>query len=564
MNTMSRTKRTVLPLAAAAVMGALLPIGVSPVQAVQPGVSEKVASAEPGFVGYSTTAAGSPMKVDIYEPTIPLPATPQAELNYGYTAIVADSTSARARSSYLWPGGPVGEGFKTIAENLGLPEEISGPVGENGYPIQVNAVFPGGPEQQSDESVPGTIQRASAAQDQAEAINGYSTDGKPDDEEENNGGNGGGDGGGGSGLPLPDLPIPLPLLGGSGGAGGLLGSSVTSNRSAAAADDAAPLLPPELAALVDIGGFTSVSTSNVGKIAFSRSRANVSDITLLGGAVTIKGIKTLSRTSSNGVKGIAEGEAQYGDLTIFGQRFRYGSDGYEAAGQGGSIPGLPDDGAKALAQLGLKISMPKATFTVDGDAAGATVPGMIIDFDLTVLRTQLAPLTGALNEILGQIPAEAGQLKSLLQAAANLSPRMVFTLGLSTSSVDTSQAIDIPLPEVDTTDAEPTDPEPAAPSSNGGGGSVSTGGDSSGPVSEAPVGGESAPPTDAALAPVSASQQPGLPALFSIPTLLILLGVGLASLFGSYMRRLGLAALGGSNSCPHGLTSGLPDLRKMT
>ncbi len=45
--------------------------------------------------------------------------------------------------------------------------------------------------------------------------------------------------------------------------------------------------------------------------------------------------------------------------------------------------------------------------------------------------------------------------------------------------------------------------------------------------------------------------------------LLILLGVGLAGLFGTYVRRLGLAALGGSTSCPHGLTSGLPDLRKM-
>ncbi len=101
--------------------------------------------------------------------------------------------------------------------------------------------------------------------------------------------------------------------------------------------------------------------------------------------------------------------------------------------------------------------MPKPKLTVDGDAAGATVPGMILDFDLTALRTNLGPLTGALNDLLGQIPAEAGQLKSLLQAAANLSPRIVFTLGLSTASVDTSQPIDIPVPDVDTDDPEPTD-----------------------------------------------------------------------------------------------------------
>ncbi len=574
--TRSRTRRSVLPLAAAAVVGALLPVGVSPVQAVEPRAQEKVVlakAAEPGFVGYSTTAAGSPMKVEIYEPTIPLPATPQGELNYGYTAIVADSTSARARSSYLWPGGPVGEGFKTIAENLGLPPEISGPLGEGGYPIQVNAVFPGGPEEQSDEAVPGSIQRARAVQDQAEAINGYSSDGAPDDEEETDGnGNGNGDGGGG-GLPLPELPVPglpvpaLPGLSsgsssGSGGSGGVLGRKAPTKRSTAAAD-AAPLLPPELAALVDIGGFTSVSTSNVNKIAFSRSRANVSDITVLGGAVTIKSIKTLSRTSSDGAKGVAEGEAQYGDLIAFGQRFKYGADGYEAAGQGGSIPGLPDDGAKALAQLGLAISTPKPTYSIEGDAAGATVPGIIFDFDLTVLRSQLGPLTGALNDILAQIPAETGKLKSLIQAAANLSPRIVFTLGYSTSSVDTSQPIEIPEIDIDTTDPEPTDTGGGS-SSSGGSGSVSSGGESSVPDSGAPVGGESAPvSTDTGIVPVAAAQQPGLPALFSIPTLMILLGIGLASLFGSYVRRLGLAALGGSTSCPHGLTSGLPDLRKM-
>ncbi|MGA8846566.1 MAG: choice-of-anchor P family protein, partial [Nocardioides sp.] len=445
---MSRTRASVLPLAAAAVVGALLPISVSPAQAVQPSALDEVrlAKAEPGFVGYSTSSTGAPMRVEIYEPTIPLPSTPQGELSYGYTAIIADSTSARARSSYLWPGGPVGEGFKTIVENLGFPEEISGPLGENGYPIQVNAVFPGGPEKQNDEPFPGTMQRASADQDQAEAINGYSTDGKPDEEED--GADSGEGGGGGPGLPA----LPLPIAGGSGGLSGLLGSSASANR-AAAADDAAPLLPPELAALVDIGGFTSVSTSDVDTIALSRSRSNVSDITLLGGAVTLKSVKTLSRTSSNGVKGIAEGETQYGDLVIFGQRFKYGADGYEATGQGGSIPGLPDDAAEALAQLGLTISMPKPTLSVEGDIAEATVPGMIIDFDLTVLRTQLAPLTGALNEILGQIPNETGQLKSLIQAAANLSPRMVFTLGFATSKVDTSQ----PLPPLDPTD--PTEPE---------------------------------------------------------------------------------------------------------
>ncbi|CAN5392285.1 hypothetical protein BH09ACT12_BH09ACT12_21020 [soil metagenome] len=586
MSTMSRRHRTVrsaLPLAAAAVVGALLPLGVSPADAALPAsaLSQQAAQkaqqkaqqkAKPGFAGYATTASGSPVKVEIYEPTIPLPASPQAELSVGYSAVLADSTSSRARSSYLWPGGPVGEGFKTTIEQLGLPPELAAPLAEQGYPVQVNAVYPGGPESESDEPLPGSIQRAEATKSRVVASNGFSTDGNVKEEDE--GGGGGGGGGGNSplpDLPLPDLPLPTlpPIPGlpgaGSGGLGGLLGSSVQSSAPAAPEPDSP--LPPELAALVDIGGFTSISQSATRTISSSQSRANVGDISMLGGLVTIEGVKTFARTTSNGKQGKAEGETSYGDLVAFGQRFRYGPDGYEAVGQAGNIPGLPNDATKALESIGLKISVPKPKLTTDGDAAEAVVQGLIIDFDLTTLKTQLGPVIDLLNTLAGQLPDEAGELKSLIQAAANLSPRIVFTLGTASSTVDTSQAIDIP--PIDIPDPEPTEPpETTAPpaAASGGGGGSSTSGGSSAPVSDAPLG--DTPPsgtsTDTGTVPVAAAQQPGLPALFSIPTLLILLGVGLASLFGTYARRMGLAALGGSASCPHGLTSGLPDLRKMT
>ncbi len=54
----------------------------------------------------------------------------------------------------------------------------------------------------------------------------------------------------------------------------------------------------------------------------------------------------------------------------------------------------------------------------------------------------------------------------------------------------------------------------------------------------------------------------GLPPLFSIPGLLLVGGIALATVAGSYFRRMGAAALGGGAPCPHGLDSGLPDLRK--
>ena len=54
----------------------------------------------------------------------------------------------------------------------------------------------------------------------------------------------------------------------------------------------------------------------------------------------------------------------------------------------------------------------------------------------------------------------------------------------------------------------------------------------------------------------------GLPPLYSLPGVLLLGGIGLAAVGGTWLRRIGLLALGGVGSCTHGLDSGLPDLRK--
>jgi hypothetical protein len=129
-------RRVVLPLAAAALVGAVLPLaagGSGPALAAGKG--------DPGFVGYSTTATSSPLHIEIYEPTIPIPATPQAELEVGYAHVEATTSATLGRASYLWPGDAVGEGFKTIVEQLGLPAQL----GQDGYPVQVNAASPGGP-----------------------------------------------------------------------------------------------------------------------------------------------------------------------------------------------------------------------------------------------------------------------------------------------------------------------------------------------------------------------------------------------------------------------------------
>jgi hypothetical protein len=563
----------VIPLLATGLVAAVLPWGAAPAYAEE----------KKPFSGYSTAAHATPVKLEIYEPTIPVPATPQLELSFGYSTVEADSSSGQGRSSFLWPGDPIGEGLKTIVEQLGLPPELSGPIAAQGYPLQVNSEFPAGPEATADEPFPGLVMRTSAEDGAVSASTGFSTDCDVSPPAST---------GGGApeipGLPsLPSLPgLPglaeLPVLGSltgalSGLSGGVAPETAPQAAAAPAAEPAPEVaaacqIPPALNALVDLGGYISTSRSRVvdGRVV-TTSRSSLGDVRLLGGIVTVSGIHATATSSSDGKKGTPEGEARFGTVTIAGQEFAFGPEGYRALGRSGTIPGLPDDPAKALKTLGITLTLPTPERVADGDKASTAVSALQVEIDTVVLSPLLRQLP--LAQILENVPfpPEAAILKSLLGALPNLAPRVVLTLGSAASEVDTVQGIALPdLPtDAPAAPAAPGGDQPADPGADGGAGSDSgapgAGGAGAGSAPGGAPAGAAAPGADSggvgdlpAAAPVAA----GLPPLFSIPGLLLLGGIALAAVAGSYLRRLGAAALGGGASCSHGLDSGLPDLRK--
>lgn len=591
-------RRVLLSLAATALVGAGLPLASAPAGAVV-----GAAEGDPPFAGYAATTTATPVRIEIYEPTIPIPATPQAELNLGYSVVKADSSTSRGRASFMWPGDAVGEGFKTILENLGLPPELVAPLAEGGYPVQVNSNHPTGPERQADEPFPGVVNRTRATESKTFAEVGYSTDcrlGEPGASGED-GGDDGGDGGDGPGAPgLPGLPeIPglpgIPGLGSltdglagslTGGGGGVLGGPSGSRsdagaptarerrtaRARARAEERAEdeevecQIPAELAALVDLGGYAaeSVVTNDPTEVR-AVSRSAVGDVSLLGGVVTLSGITARAVAGSDGAKGTTGGSADYGVLTIAGQKFRFGADGFEAAGQAAPVPGLPDEAGAALEALGIQLLLPQPSYEKEGDKATSTVQGIQVVIDSGVLRRQLDALPlNALADLINQIPEEAGQLKSVLGAALNLAPKFVITLGNATSVVDTSQPVDIPIGEVPDNNTTGGGGDPTSPTGGGGTSGAGTGGGTAGTPGTPGTAGEPAVPggdsADGDL--VDAVPAAGLPPLFSIPGALLLGAIAAATVAGSYLRRLGVMALGGGGACPHGLDSGLPDLRK--
>ena len=533
-------KRYLVPLAAAAVLGAMLP--------ASPGlVSPSAAADKPAFSGYTADAWAAPVKIELYEPTIPIPADPQLEVELAYSKVESDSGSSKGRASWLWPGDPVGEGLKTFVTQLGLPEQL----GEAGYPVQVNAAQPSGEPAQADEPFPGTVMRTSATEDKTVAQVGFSPDATVGD----------GTAGGQPAAGTPGLPEALQQFGQAitGPVGLSLPLATESPAESPAEDPAAPApgLPPELAALVDVEGYTSSSRTVVrdGKVV-STARSALGDVSLLGGVITLDGLVVTSTSASDGKTGAPSGKARLGGITIAGQEFSFGPEGFVAAGQKVPIPGLPDQAAQALEQLGVRLVLPQPELATKKDKATSDLEGLRIEVDTGILRDRLDALP--LADLVGAVPDDAGQLKSLLQAAVGLSPRIVVTLGNAGSSVDTVQGLKIPT---DVPDNDPGDEAAKPEGGPHGGGTPASGGGA--PPASAPAAGSDAPaPADSDDLGDAALAGSGLPPLYTIPGAILVGGLALGALGGTWLRRAGVLALGGAGSCTHGLDRGLPDLRK--
>ncbi|HEX5088836.1 MAG TPA: hypothetical protein VFV89_13580 [Nocardioides sp.] len=560
-------KAQLIPLAAAGLAATSLSLASAPARA------DGSPAPAGAYSGYSASGIATPVKIEVFEPTIPLPTTPQGEFDLGYAKVRSNSAGTSGRASFMWPGDAIGEGLKTFFSELGLPTE---PV-ENGYPVQVNSEYPSGTTRQRSTPLPGTSMSTESGEDRSRATVGFSTD--------CNAGDGAGDDSGdpdSGGSVVPGLPVPL--LDNLDDILGLLGlggqQAPTSPRSSAPATPAGGgsseqpdsgstevcPLPSALSALVDVNGYVADSQSvSDGTTVQAISRSALGEVRLLGGVVTMSGISSSVVSASDGTTGRSQGRADYGTMTIAGQTFGVGPEGFTAAGRSGPIPALPDDPTAALAALGITVQVPEPAYKADGDKASGTVEGMVVTIDLKTLKPALSQIN--LGPILAQVPfpPQAAPLKSLLGAIGNLSPRIVLHLGYATSAVDTVQPIKIPatVPDNDPTGSPTEDPGGSATGGATGGGAVPGGGGGLPPVGGAAGGTDGGAGTDTAggLSPASAS--PGLPPLFSIPGLLLCAGLGGALLAGSYVRRLGALVLGAGGACAHGLESGLPDLRKV-
>lgn len=496
--------------------------------------------------GFAARSIATPIRVEVWEPVIPIPAEPQAELNVAYTKSISTSgPSGKGRASWLWPGDPVGEGFTTFVQQLHLPPQL----GERGYPVQVNSEYPSDNESTSDEPLPGMVMRTSADAATTVAKAGFSTTGDLEDGDEKKQKK---DGSGGE---EPPGPPGLPGLPGAPQLPGLPAGAVEAD------EDPPPNPLGALSAVVSADAVNGVSRTTYGTdTVVSSAVTRIQGLDVLDGVITADTVRVLSRTTSTLTSSTNENDVTVEGLAIGGVPFGITDEGVVVSDSKQEIPGLPDDAAAALAELGVSFTLPTATKSAQGGTGSQEVRGLQIAIDFSALRSRFD--SGPVDGIIAQLPDDLGDLKAALGAVTKGQPNIVIVLGEALTEAATVPPIDYDVPEDDPT----TDPPPAGGSGTGStgtsgaggtGSSTSTGSTDSVPTDEGTIAGP-VESTEVAVQPTAS----GLPPLGSVPGALLVGGLVLAAALGWWIQRIGGLVLGGTASCAHGLASGVPDLRK--
>ena len=470
------------------------------------------AGADSSLGGYTVTSSASVVHIEVYEPVLPLPASPQGDFSVGYSQTSADSgPSTRALASYLWPGSVIGDGF----------DQLTGKPGSM-YPVQVNSRYP------ATSTAPAT--------NTAQLTDGNgmttSTDGATTSANVT-----------GLGIAGPDVN----LLGGLGKGLGQLSGKPSKVKTP---PDVPVPVSSTLAALVTAKGITSNSTIKVSdKSVTATSTAAAADISLLHGVIGLSGIKVTNTVTSDGTKATTTGEATIGGLTIAGVKIALGDAGVTVGSSAIKLPALPTSLTALLKTLGIEINVTPVTKTVTGATGTFAGQALVISLDTGPLKQALnGPLSLIIN-LLGTTAAT--QLAPLIQ----LAPRIVLKLGEANTTVSASP--------------------PYTGGGGGGGGFTGGGGGSTGTLGTpgtpgqtvvVPGTGNQQPngpgsgPSGPGSGPTSASYS--LPGLGNMPRFLIVGALLLAAAIGWVMQAAGGLLLGGGGTCRMGLSTGVPDLRK--
>ena len=479
-------------------------------------------SADTKLGGYSGVAQAEAIRIQIFEPVIPIPVDPgkpQVDGGIAYSKANTDTGPVtRATASYLWPGDVLGDGFGALVGN-----------DKAQYSIQVNSRYP-----ETATSPAKNTAQITDGNGMTTSTDGFNTKATVT----------------GLGIAGPDTD----LLGGIGS--GLRNLPGLGNPTASPSKDVSVPVPVSqmLAALATVQNVQSTSSVVVGKnTVTSSAQALMSNIKLLGGLINIDSMKVTSTTVSDGKKAVTSGSIRPGAITLAGTDIGLAGKGVQLGDSSTKLPDIPSAVTDLLSKIGVEIDYAPSSRTADGATAALASDALVISIDTQPLKTALnvGGLIGPLQDLVSKIPNLGGTLGPLL----GLGPKIVIRIGDVYSTATAAPAYVGPV--VNPTGGNPTPGQtggnPVPPVNTGGVPPINTGGGV--PLPTPTPSGSTTPP----------STQPSaftLPGLGDVPKWLIVGGLALALAAGWLFRMASGFILGGAGSCAHGLTTGVPDLRK--
>ena len=310
---------------------------------------------------------------------------------------------------------------------------------------------------------------------------------------------------------------------------------------------------------VSFGQAASTTTDTVAasKVT-SAAVSTVSDIGLMGSIIQIHSVHSEVRADSDGKRGTVSGEQTVSGLTVAGEGFKISDKGV-AVGPAHllPLPGMPKNGAQLLARLGITISQPAATSSVQGTHGLISSQALLVSIDTTTFHDALGQLP--IRQLISRIPINpcVPQLDQLptgpclqdqLSAVLSLHPRVDFLIGNVSASANAVPQFVVPIGPVTGGNTGTTTTIAGTPGTPGTPGTAGlTGGTGD------------APPPDIAPA---ASTSGLLPSGYAGIKTAAVVGALVALIAWYAARNLGLAVVGGMAGCEYGAPRTVPDLRR--
>lgn len=466
------------------------------------------AQASTRLIGYGATAQAAGIRIEVFDPTLPIPANPEGDVGVGFTrSSILTGPTARALATYLWPGDAVGDGLPSLTGT------------SLDYPVKINSRYPAtstaprhNAAQLTDGNGATTFASGAKVRSNVNAVDVDGTD----------------------------------LLGSPGeGLCQLFGQSCATHPTKGIA------LPAAVAGAATMTAVHSHSVVNVGSDSVeATAQTSAAGIRLIGGLITIGGIDVTSSSTSDGHQSVNGGSIEISDLKIAGQRITLAKK-LTIGGHATTLPTLPEP----LAPVGVTVSYAQQQNQAGKSDGSLDAQGLVITINTHPLldSLHLSTVTGPLGNVLDQIPTIGSQVSALL----GLAPKIEIVVGDTVVSSNAS-----PPYSSGTSPSGGVSPSPP----------TSTGGDTAPGTTSPTVGSPVVPgapitttgPTGGSV-PDLAPTRPAalsLPGLNKVPAAVLLVGLAAVLALGWLLRFIALPLFGAAGSCSYGLRNAIPDLRE--